>query len=260
LYTIVVVDVGNSTTRFGVFTDSELVFSFSGPTTMILGCENPWDIINNQLYRFDSVLPQVAFVSSVVSQCDEPLKNAINKLWGLEPIFVDHKTKLGIEIGVEEPSLVGVDRLVNCAAIYGKSRNSAIVVDIGTAITWDVVSNDGIFLGGAIGAGPSLISEVLSKGTEKLPHLIVDSSFFPPAKAIGKNTHDAISSGLYFGFIGMMDGVIERMIKELGYTPSIVFTGGFAPLFGPVSKFENMVDPDLTLKGLSIIAKLNTPT
>ncbi len=166
-----------------------------------------------------------------------------------EAVFVGPKTDLGIGILYDNPSEVGADRLVNAVAGFRKYGGPCVVVDFGTTINFDVVSRDGDYLGGAIAVGVGLSVKALFAKTARLP--LVD--FQPPKNVIGTNTVASMQSGLYYGAVGLVDGIIERIIKQLGPDTKTVATGGQARLVVNGSRYLKVVDEHLTLEGLQMI-------
>lgn len=174
------------------------------------------------------------------------------------PMAVNHTTKSGITIAAENPGEVGADRIVNSVAAWDRFKQSLIVIDFGTAITFDCVNDRREYLGGAIMPGIGISLDALASRTAKLPRVDIDK---PPRAAIGRNSVDAIRSGLMIGFGGMVDRMVDRIARELAPDPrdvKIIGTGGMARLIAPYSDYLHLVDPHLTLKGLRIIHEMNT--
>jgi len=192
-------------------------------------------------------------IASVVPPLDSALRHATEALFKLRPLFIEPGIKTGLPILVDSPGEVGADRIVNCAAAFEKFGGPAIVVDIGTATNFDVVSRKGEFLGGAIAPGLGISADALFARAARLSRVEIKK----PLKVVGTNTTDNLQIGLYYGHIGMIDGILERMIAELGPDTKTVATGGFATLLAPDSKFIQDVDPMLTLTGLRLIFERN---
>jgi type III pantothenate kinase len=188
-------------------------------------------------------------ISSVVPPLDSMMRKACEVYFGIKPLFIEPGVKTGIPVLTDNPSEVGADRIVNCAAAYEEYGGPAIVVDMGTATTFDVVSKKGEFIGGAIAPGLGISANALFARAARLPRIDIKK----PAKVIGTNTVEHMQIGLYYGYIGLVDGILERMIAELGPETKTVATGGLAKLIAGGSKYIAIVDDMLTLNGLRII-------
>lgn len=193
-------------------------------------------------------------VASVVPPLDPVFRELSERHLNHSPFFVDAGVKTGVAILCDSPAEVGADRVVNAAAAYARVRGPLIVVDFGTATTFDCVDAEGSYLGGAIAPGPQMSAEILYQRTAKLPLL---GAFREPPHAIGKNTQDSIASGLFHGYVGLTRGLLARLTKEMGGQPKILATGGLSALFAPSLPEINDVVPDLTLEGLWRIWRLN---
>lgn len=189
-----------------------------------------------------------AIIASVVPRLTGALTGAVFDYLGCTARVVTHQSCL-IPVLTDDPSEVGADRLVNAVAAYSVHRRALIVVDFGTAVTFDHVTGKGEYAGGIIAPGIGISSEALFSRTARLPLI----SPGRPEVLIGKNTADSMRSGLFYGFVGLVDGIIERMITQAGGSPAIVATGGLAPLILGESKHITGSDEFLTLKGLKII-------
>jgi type III pantothenate kinase len=173
------------------------------------------------------------------------------KYLGHPPQWVDAKNCAGMPILLKNPAEVGADRIVNAVAAFHKYRQSLIVVDFGTATTFDAISQKGEYIGGAISPGIGIASEALFRKASKLPRVEI---FVPPDNVIGKDTISSIKSGIIFGYAGLVDGIVRRMQKEMATDPKVIATGGLADLLFDVSDTIEVVEPALTLEGLRIIA------
>lgn len=192
-------------------------------------------------------------ISSVVPPVESTLRRVCEKYFHLNPLFVEPGIKTGMPVLVDNPTELGADRLVNAIAAYERYGGPCIVVDFGTATTFDVISAKGEYLGGAISPGLGISADALFSRAARLGRVDVKR----PAKVIGTNTVTHLQSGLYYGYIGLVDGIIERMATELGAPPRVVATGGLARQISADSRFISQIDDMLTLDGLRILFERN---
>jgi type III pantothenate kinase len=193
-------------------------------------------------------------VSNVVPPVTFDLKTLCRRYFNCEPKFVlEPGVELGVRVLIDFPQEVGADRVVN--AIAGKDRFGAplIVVDIGTAATFDIVDRDGNYCGGAIAPGINLSLKALEMAAAKLPHIAIRR----PDRVIGRNTVGAMQSGLFWGYVGLIEGLVARIRAEFGEPMRVVATGGLSPLFAGATNVIEAIDPDLTLWGLRLIHERN---
>ena len=251
---LLAVDVGNTNTVLGLYegaslvrhwrltsrrdaTADEISLSVEGLLRPIPGGNEPDDII----------------VASVVPSLRFPMRQAFRQLFDRDPIFVEPGIKTGMPILYEIPQEVGADRIVNAVAAHAQLGGPCIVVDFGTATTFDVVTARGEYSGGVIVPGIMISAEALFEKAARLSRVEIRR----PEKVVGKTTSASIQSGLYFGYLSLVDGVIERIVKETGGDPRVIATGGLAELFAGGSARIESVDPLLTLKGLRLIYERN---
>lgn len=192
-------------------------------------------------------------ISSVVPQVNDELAKNCTQAFGLKPVFVN-KDNVGIDIMLKQPEDVGADRLVNAVAVCEHYQSPAIVVDFGTATTFDVINDAGMYAGGVIAPGINLSLSALEQAAAKLP----DIDIRKPAHVIGSDTISAMQSGIYYGYKGLIEGIVSGVIKEMNAKPFVLATGGLARLFAEEMPIINHVDQDLTMKGLVCIYKSQT--
>ncbi len=210
-----------------------------------------------QLMALENITPDVvsgAIIASVVPECLFPLQRLCRKYFSTEALIVDDSLELGIEVKLPNPKEVGADRLVNAVAAHKKYGGSLVIIDFGTATTFDVIDTNGDYCGGIIAPGINLSVDALHAAAAKLPRVAVEK----PAKVIGTDTVSAIQSGIYFGYISMIEGLILRIREEFGASDmAVIATGGLAPLFKGAVDVIEQVDQELTITGLFDIYELN---
>lgn len=253
---LLALDAGNTNVTIGVFEGERLAARWRLRTVPDQTADE-WGILLRNLFslgaleleRIDGVI-----IASVVPPLDSTLDRMVRTYFHTEALFVTPETDTGLAIRYDNPREVGADRLVNGVAAYRLHGGPCVVVDLGTAITFDVVSARAEYLGGVICAGIGISIEALFAKTARLP--LVD--FREPLKLIGTNTVGSMQSGLYYGAVGMIDGILERLVAQMGPETRVVATGGQAHLVARGSRFLSEVDDDLTLKGLAMIWERNS--
>ncbi|WP_287417886.1 type III pantothenate kinase [Oceanithermus sp.] len=247
---LLAIDVGNTATILGLWDGKRLLERWRIATDP-MRMESEYVALLRQLFDLSDLdAPDAAIVSSVVPPVEHEIELALARLFALRPLLVDAGSA-GLTVDLANPAEVGADRLVNAVAAlgYGDPRGRYVVVDFGTATTFDLVEAPNVYRGGAIAPGPRTAAEALSLRTAKLPR--VDLAH-PPARAVGRSTADALRSGLILGYASLVDGMVRRFLAEAGEA-RVIATGGFARTIERVCETLDVVDDDLTLKGLRII-------
>lgn len=248
---LLALDAGNSNITIGAFDGRKLICQWRLRTVHDQTADE-WGILLHNLFspagleisRVDGMI-----ISSVVPPIDATLAFMAERYFHTKALFVGARTDLGISIKYDNPYEVGADRLVNGVAGFFKYGGPCVIVDLGTTINFDVISREGEYLGGAIAVGIGIAIDALFSKTARLP--MVD--FRPPKGIVGTNTVDSMRSGLYYGAIGMIDGILERIIEKMGPDTKTVATGGQAHMIVSGSRFLKTVDEHLTLEGLAMI-------
>ena len=252
---LLVVDVGNSNTVLGIYDDQNLVENWRVGTDKYRTVDE-YAMLINDLFRLSELhfsdLNDV-IVSSVVPPMLDTFSALCQKYFQLTPYIVGPGMKTGMPIQYDNPREVGADRIVNAVAAYEKSKCSLIIVDFGTATTFDVISPDGSYQGGAIAPGVGISADALFERASKLPRV----GFSCPDQIIAKNTVNSIQSGIFFGYVGLVEGIVSRMKKELPAVPKVIATGGLAASISAATYCIDQVEPFLTLEGLQILYERN---
>jgi type III pantothenate kinase len=267
---LLALDVGNTNTVLGLYrigpdsaappeapseSDRELVAHWR-VTTHRTQTSDEYGVLFVNLFQMSGIsVDQVRhiIISSVVPPVETTLRRVCEKYFHLQPLFVEPGIKTGMPVLVDNPTELGADRLVNAVAAFERYGGPCIVVDFGTATTFDVISAAGEYLGGAIAPGLGISADALFTRAARLGRIDIKR----PAKVIGTNTVTHLQSGLYFGYIGLVDGIIDRMIQEIGAEPRIIATGGLARQISEDSRFIKQIDDMLTLDGLRILFERN---
>ena len=247
---LLVVDVGNTNIAVGAFAGNDLKGSWRLNTVIGKTSDEYGVQIVGFLQQAGLSVEQCTdvIVSSVVPPLARAIHDFATKYLGHTPILIDPHRVPGVAVEIDRPEEVGADRVVNTAAAFVRHGGPCIVIDFGTATTFDVVSSEGNYVGGAIAPGLGLATEALVAQASRLYRV----EFEPPATVVGKSTIHAMQSGIMLGYLSLVEGMIERLHSELGRC-KVVATGGFAQLFARHTSVIDAVDPNLTLEGLRVI-------
>lgn len=249
-----VIDVGNTNIVLGIYDCSRLVKDWRIRTERNT-TEDEFGVLVNSLFAGGGIA--VEQIEKTVISCVVPpmvtiLDAFCRKYLKHSPFWVSADTVKNMPIDYSNPAEVGADRIVNAVAAFQKYRTGLIIIDFGTATTFDVVSKKGRYLGGAISPGIMVAAEALYSHASKLPRVEI---FKPPQTVIGKSTSESIQSGIIYGYAGLVDGIVGRIRKEMPYAAKVIATGGLAPLMQHVSETIEFVEPTLTLEGLRILSE-----
>jgi len=252
---LLAIDIGNTNVVLGVFDKNKLVENWRvGTDTQITPDE--YAMILKDLFGFAGIeFRQIigVIISTVVPPLLPIMIEMSQKYFHIDPMVVTNDLKLGITIRYDNPKEVGADRLVNAAAAYKLYGGPLIIVDFGTATTFCAVTKQGEYLGGAICPGVKISAEALFQRASKLPRV----ELAKPPKVIGSDTISAMQAGIIYGYAGLVDGIVERMKKELSLDAKVVATGGLAELISPETKSIQEIKPHLTLEGLRLLYEIN---
>ncbi len=253
---LLAIDAGNTNIVFAVFSGSELLGSWRSLTKAERTADEHAVFLRAWLEaaKLDPAKLEAAIISSVVPDANFQLFRLCSQHFGLKPIFVgDPRVETGIALKIDRPEEIGADRLVNAVAVKAQHKPPLLVIDFGTATTIDYIDAKGDYCGGIIAPGPDLSLHALHMAAAKLPRVAVAR----PSKVVGTNTVGAMQSGVFWGYIAMIEGLVQRVQKEVGHPLSVIATGGLAGLFATATDIFTHRDVDLTLRGLQIIYEKN---
>ena len=253
---LLAIDAGNTNITIGVYEGQTLLKAFRLSTDVHRTADDYGIMLRVLLDKFrkNTYSWEGAVICSVVKNLADVLQLACIQHLDIPALVIHYRLKTGLRVLTDNPEETGADRIVNAAAAYSIYGGPVVVVDLGTATTFDVVSSKGEFLGGAIVPGLRVMADSLSTRTSLLPRIEIKM----PQKAIGRNTVTAIQSGIFLGYIDMIIGMIHRIELELGQKPIVVLTGGYAGLFEEKNEIFRIIEPNLTLMGCKIIFDMNS--
>jgi type III pantothenate kinase len=259
---LLVLDVGNTNTVLGLYETTAhppKLRAHWRVATIKTQTVDEYGVLFRNLFsmeQLEAAAVRAIVVSSVVPPMDSTLRQVCERYFSVSPLFIEPGVKTGMPVKYENPAEVGADRIVNGVAAFEKFGGPCLVVDFGTATTFDAISKKGEYLGGVIAPGIGISADALFERTARLPRVEIRK----PQRVVGTTTVGSLQSGLYYGYLGLVDGIIERVVAELGTETKVVATGGLAGLLSAGSKYITEVDDLLTLDGLRIIWERNAST
>lgn len=252
---LLAIDIGNTNIALGLFRERDLLHHWRVGTHRD-GTTDEFGILLKNLFEIAG-LPRSAVTGIIIASVVPPLQPVFEEMasgyFQVSPLVVGPGIRTGMPILYDNPREVGADRIVNAVAAYETYGGPAIVVDFGTATTFDAVSTKGEYMGGVIAPGIGISAEALFERAAKLPRVEI----VRPKGVIAKNTVGSMQAGLFYGYLGLVDGIVRRMVKEMEWEPTVIGTGGFAPLILAESETVQRIDPLLSLKGLQILYDRN---
>lgn len=252
---LLAIDIGNTNIVLGVFKAEKLLATWR-IATAVHKMEDEYGALLLDLMPLRNINTrdiEEAVVCSVVPSLQPTFEQLCRRFFGINPMVIEAGVKTGIRIAMDNPREVGADRVVNAAAAHHLYGGSLIVIDLGTATTFDAISSEGYYLGGAIAPGIRIAAEALFMRTAKLPQVELEA----PRRAIGKNSISAIQSGIIFGYVGLIEGLVARIKEEMGGAVKVIATGGLAEIIARETRVIDIIEKDLTLLGLRLINELN---
>lgn len=252
---LLAIDIGNTNVVLGLYDGKTLKDSWRAATDPRRTADEYavmiYDFLARRGYRIEQLSDCV--ISSVVPSLTPVFRELAHRYWEIDPLIAGIQVELGLKVLTDSPGEVGADRIVNAVAAKAIYGSPAIVIDFGTATTWDVISRDGDYIGGAIAPGVGISAEALASRAARLHRIELT---FPPT-AIGRSTDAAMRAGILFGYVGMIEGLTARIQNELGGGARVIATGGLARIIAAQTNVIEIVDDDLTLEGLRLIWERN---
>lgn len=252
---LLAIDVGNTNIVYGLFDGATLVHTFRVESARGRTADE-YAVALCALLELRGVAPaqvDTAILACVVPSLTEPMVRLVRNAFNREAMVVGPGIRTGMAILIENPREVGADRIADAVAGYDKAKGGVVVVDFGTSTNFDVVTPKGEYLGGVLAPGLQISADALFARAAKLPRVEIAK----PPKVVGRNTVHAMQSGIVYGYVGLVDGLVERILAELGFPCAVIATGGLASLIAPLSKTIGEVDTELTLVGLRILHERN---
>ena len=252
---LLVIDIGNTNIVFGIYEGDRLVNHWRLSTALSRTNDEYAILMNSLLHIEKTKLSDIdtAIISCVVPPLHIPFENICRKYMGIKPLVVEPGIKTGMPILYENPSELGADRIVNAVAGYDKHKKALIIVDFGTATTFDYITPKGEYVGGAIAPGIMISLDALFQRASKLPRV----ELMQPKNLVGKNTTQAMQAGVTYGYVSLVEGIVKRMKEEVKTNPYVIATGGLSNFFKRGSEVIDEVDEFLTLRGLKILYEKN---
>jgi type III pantothenate kinase len=252
---LLVIDIGNTSISLGLYDGEKLKISLRVATVLHRMPDEYASLLLHllEINGIDRTSIDKAALCSVVPPLTSVFEDLCRKYFNTDPLTIGAGTKTGVKIRMDNPREVGADRIVNSAAAFHLYKMACIVVDLGTGTTFDTVSSTGEFIGGAIAPGINIAAEALTSRTSMLPRIELHA----PEKAIGTSTVKAMQSGMVFGYVGLIEGIVGRIQKELPAQAKVIATGGYAELLASETRLFDVISPDLTLYGLRLIYYMN---
>jgi type III pantothenate kinase len=252
---LLAIDIGNTSTTLGIFDGEELRATWHLATGVHRMSDEYAALLFNLLRQqgLDTTDVKAVALCSVVPPLISTFEELFKRYFNIEPLVVGAGVKTGVRIRMDNPREVGADRIADAAAAHHLYGGPVIIVDLGTATTFGIISKDGDYIGGIIATGIATAAEALFTRTAQLPRV----ELAPPKRVIGTNTVAAIQSGIIYGYASLVEGMLARIQKELGVKAKVVATGGYAKLIAKETAAIDVVNPDLTLIGLRLIYEMN---